>query len=144
VVTLLSDVGARRAKGRDVVPEAPLSEKLLKLWRQYPHWRFWSEYLRKMDDFLAGGSMPPCRAGLQSLNIDHVGNVAVCIEKIDQPVGNVRHESLARLHERLVQRRDQVENCQACWTACRGFGQLAGAGSGARNLWEMAVRMRSQ
>jgi MoaA/NifB/PqqE/SkfB family radical SAM enzyme len=143
VVTLLSESGARRGNGHEAVPEFPVSRALLQLWKNYPHWKFWSEYLEKMDSFLSGGTMPACRAGLQSMNVDHAGNVAVCIEKIDQPVGNIRQESLATLHDRLVQRRDQVENCQACWTACRAFGQLTGGGGSFRSWWEMAARMRS-
>jgi MoaA/NifB/PqqE/SkfB family radical SAM enzyme len=144
VVTLLSDHGARRGKGRDAMPDAPVSKELLELWRKHPHWRFWSEYLERMDDFLGGKSMPACGAGLQSFNVDHVGNVSVCIEKLDRPVGNIRNEPLKRLHEKLVGARDQVENCQECWTACRGFAQLAADGGTLRGWSEMALRMRSQ
>ncbi len=46
---------------------------LLELWHK--HWRYWREYLERMDDILDGGDrMPTCRAGLQSFNIDHLGN----------------------------------------------------------------------
>ena len=144
VLTLLSDYGPRRGRGRDAAPAAPVSQMLLGLWKKYPHWRFWSEYVERVDDFLEGRPMPACGAGLQSFNVDHIGNVSVCIEKLDRPVGNIRGEPLSRLHEKLVAARDQVEHCQECWTACRGFAQLAGKGGTLRGWLEMAARMRSQ
>ena len=144
IVTLLSDRGFRRGKGVDELPAFPISESLLDLWKRHPHWRFWREYLERMDDFLSGGSMPPCRAGLQTFNIDHVGNVAVCIEKIHRPSGNIRRELLAEIHARITADRKDAENCQDCWTACRAFGQLMSDGGSLRNWWGMARRMRSQ
>ncbi len=143
-VTLISDHGPRRGKDRGSLPEGRVTPQLLDLWKRYPHWRFWSEYLERMDDFISGGPMPACRAGLESFNIDHVGNVAVCIEKIDRPVGNIRRQSLSQLHAQLIGARDQVEGCQSCWTACRAFGQFTSGGGSLRSWWELGRRMRSQ
>ena len=79
---------------------------------------------------------------MQSFNIDHVGNVSPCIEKIDTVVGNVRRESLSEIHARLVAL-DAGKGCQACWTACRGFNQAMGSGGSLRGWWDLATRMRS-
>lgn len=142
VLTLLSTHGFRRGRGGDALPEPGIGEKLAELWDRYPHWRFFREYLERMDDFLGGAALPVCGAGRRAFNVDHLGNVAPCIEKIDTPVGNLRETPLGELRARLAARRDEVESCQACWTACRGFVQI-GSRPGVRGVWQMATRMRS-
>ncbi len=139
-ITLLSKHGYRRAGGE--WPDRPVSAHLVELWQRYPHFRLFREYLDRFDAFLAGESLPTCRAGVQSFNIDHLGNVSPCIEKIDQPVGNVRKESLRSLHQRLVEV-DAGHNCQKCWTACRGVNQTLGGGGSLSGWWDLASRMRS-
>jgi len=140
-VTLLSTSGFRRAAGRRMPPPA-LSAELLALRRRHRHLRVFRDYLARMDAFLDGGPMPRCRAGARSFNVDHVGNVSPCIEKIDTVVGSVRREGLAQIHARMADL-PEVAGCQACWTACRGFSQSLGDGRGVRALTEMAARMRS-
>ena len=140
-VTLLSTTGFRRRAGR-ALPSAPISEELVSLWRRYPHLRTFEEYLGRMDAFLSGGAMPRCRAGIQSFNIDHLGNVSPCVEKIDTVVGNIRNEPLARIQARMVAR-DDAATCQACWTACRGFSQLLGSGGRLGSWRDLVTRMRS-
>ena len=83
-LTLLSVNAIGREKTGGEWPLPGISATLLlDLWRSYPHFRIFRGYLERMDPFLSGGPMPTCRAGLQSFNIDHVGNVSPCIEKID-------------------------------------------------------------
>jgi MoaA/NifB/PqqE/SkfB family radical SAM enzyme len=142
-VTLVSTGGYRRGHGPDHPPPPGVSAALLELWRRYPHLRFFREYFERMDDFLARGPMPTCTAGVQSFNIDHVGNVAPCIERIDQSFGNVKRESLAAIHARMAAAREPIERCQDCWTACRGVSQLLGGGGRPQALWDLATRMRT-
>ncbi len=142
VVTLVSTRGYRRGKGPDALPTPGVGRRLLPVWDRNPHWRFFREYVERMDAFLEGRALPTCRAGAQAFNVDHVGNVAVCIEKIDQPVGNIREAPLGQLHGRLRARQDEVARCQQCWTACRGFGQLLGEGGRAASWRDLAGRMR--
>lgn len=59
------------------------------------------DYLATIDPFLKQEGMPACHAGRQSFNIDHVGNVSPCIEKIDKIQGNVRDEPLERIYARM-------------------------------------------
>lgn len=141
-ITLLSVNGFRRGEKGGEWPAAPISVKLVELWRRYPHFRIFREYLDNMDPFLEGQLEARCRAGWQSFNIDHVGSVSPCIEKIDQPVGNVRTESLADLHRKL-KALDAGEDCQQCWTACRGVSQLFGNGGTWQAWWDMTTRMKS-
>lgn len=143
-MTLLSTKGFRRG-GRDPVdrwPDAPVSERLLALWRRYPHMTVFEEYLERMDAFLGGGEMPRCRAGTQSFNVDHVGNVSPCIEKIDRVMGNVRDEPLGEILRRMKDL-EEVARCQDCWTLCRGFNQAMGGGGKLQSWRDLATRMRS-
>ncbi len=146
--TLLAVDGFRRGKhegpsGPDRLPSAKVSEKLVELFHRFPHVRFFSDYFETTGRFLRGEAMPTCRAGLQSFNIDHVGNVASCIERIDEVVGNVKEQSLGALHELLVRRNAELSSCQRCFTACRGFNQAMGGGGTARGWLELGTRMRS-
>src|SRR5262249_13942661 len=93
-ITLLGRERVRRGKEAGEWPEPGVAAELPRLWRRYPHFRIFREYVERMGPFLGGGEMPECRAGVQSFNVDHVGNVSPCIEKIDAAVGNVRQEPL--------------------------------------------------
>jgi MoaA/NifB/PqqE/SkfB family radical SAM enzyme len=142
-VTLLATGGYRRGKSTDALPPAGAGAHLLQLWHKYTHVRFFRDYFVQMDDFLAQRPMPTCGAGLQSFNIDHVGNVSPCIERIDEPIGNIRESSLTQLHQRLVARNAELAECQRCWTACRGLTQAVGDGGSVRAWLDLAVRTRT-
>ncbi len=137
--TLLSTRGFRRAAGAEMPHDAKM---FAALWEKHPHFRMFGDYMRGIEPFLTGGALPRCRAGLQSFNIDHVGGVAPCIEKIDQPIGNIRDEPLAAIHERM-RIADAGDGCQDCWTACRGFAQALGEGGTWSSWMDLATRMRS-
>jgi MoaA/NifB/PqqE/SkfB family radical SAM enzyme len=141
-ITLLATQGTRRARGGSW-PAGGVSDELQRLWTRYPHFRSFRDYLAALDPFLAGGPMPTCRAGLQSFNIDHLGNVSPCIEKIDEPVGNVRQEPLKVLLERLRGALG-VDTCQECFTLCRGMGQLLGDRGTPRAWVDFSTRLRSR
>ena len=98
--------------------------------------------MNAIEPFLAGREMPDCHAGVQSFNVDHVGNVSPCIEKIDRAFGNIRTEQLQHIHRRMIQA-DPGRGCQQCWTACRGFAQALGDGGNMRAWRDLAWRMRS-
>lgn len=140
-VTLVSRSGFRR--GKDVeLPDAAAGALLDDLWMRHRHLRLFRDYVRGVAPFLAGGALPACRAGIQAFNLDHVGNVAPCIEKIDRPVGNVRSETLTALLARMAADRRDVEGCQDCWTLCRGTGQVMGGGGTLSGWIDLATRLR--
>lgn len=142
--TLISVDGYRRGKdGPDRLPSADAAATWPALFERYPHIRFFSDYFKTAGGFLRGESMPECRAGLQSFNIDHVGNVSPCIERIQEVAGNVKSTSLLELHGKLVERHPELSGCQQCFTACRGFNQAMGKGGTTRAWLELASRMRS-
>ena len=140
-VTLASSAGPARGDGFEQ-PRPPLSAHLLELFGRFPHMRTFREYLEGIDRFLEGDGLPACQAGRQSFNVAHQGHVSPCIEMLDRPVGNIRHESLERLLGRMRDL-DEVAGCQRCWSLCRGFPQaLAGRGNAAS--WrDLVSRMQS-
>ncbi len=141
--TLLSTGGFRRGKeGPDSLPPPEAGPSMVKLWERYRHLRYFHDYFATMEPFLRGGPMPTCEAGVQSFNIDHVGNVSPCIEKIDSVVGNVKKEPLGVLHRRLVDAASELSGCQDCWTACRGLAQALGRRGSVSTLRDLATRMR--
>jgi MoaA/NifB/PqqE/SkfB family radical SAM enzyme len=143
-LTLLSTLGYRRGKDApDGVPEVPLAQELLSLWTRHPHLRMFRDYLGSMDAFLQDRSrLPECRAGLQSFNVDHLGNVSPCIEKIDRRFGNVRDEPLAAILARMREG-GTARGCQDCWTLCRGFNQSLGRGGTLKGWLDLGARLRS-
>ncbi len=142
--TLLSVSGFRRGTSAvDRFPPPEAADLLLELHQKHAHVRFFRDYFRTMGSFLRDEAMPSCRAGALSFNIDHVGNVSPCIEKIDQSVGNVKERSLGELYALLRERSAELSGCQDCFTACRGLTQALAGGS-ARSFWELATRMRSE
>jgi len=139
--TLLSAGGFRRAPGASM-PSLQDAAILPGLWSKHRHFRMFGDYMRSIEPFLAGGEMPDCHAGVQSFNVDHVGNVSPCIEKIDRSFGNIRTEPLTTIHRRMVES-DPGRGCQQCWTACRGFTQALGDSGSVRAWRDLAWRMRS-
>ncbi len=139
--TLLSVRGFRRAAGAQM-PGPETGRDYAAAWAAHRHFRMFGDYMRGIGTFLEGGQMPPCEAGIQSFNIDHLGNVSHCIEKIDRPSGNVRQESVSVIHRRLRETQP-ARGCQECWTACRGFTQSLAGGGTLRGWRDLALRMRS-
>lgn len=138
--TLVSDKGFRRGD-RGILPAAPLSRELLRLYTKYPHMRLFRDYYERVDDFLTGAPMPSCQAGRQSFNVDHVGNVAACIEKINEVHGNIRDESLTAILARM--RRGGAGSCQDCWTLCRGLAQALSNRGSAQAWHDLALRRQA-
>ncbi len=142
-LTLLSVKGFRRGvHAEDAPPEPGIGAALGALWERHAHLRVYRDYLAAIDPFLTGGPMPSCHAGLQSFNLDHVGNVSPCIEKIDRIVGNAKTERLATLHARLVEL-SAGTGCQDCWTLCRGTAQALGEGGSLQSWLDLTTRLRS-
>ena len=141
-VTLLSRNGYRRSNTVDEWPLQGIGATLRRLRKEHAHFAVFGDYLKHIDPFLQKGTMPECHAGRQSFNIDHVGNVSPCIEKIDRIQGNVRQEPLEKIFERMYDL-PEVRGCQNCWTLCRGFNQALG-NVGTSDRWiTLGTRMRS-
>jgi MoaA/NifB/PqqE/SkfB family radical SAM enzyme len=118
--TLLSIGGDGRADAGHALPLAGLGARLLELKARYPHFITFSGYLAGIDRFLAGDVRTPCWAGERFLNIDHLGEVSPCIEKLHLRAGNIRREPWSVIARRLREF-DELRTCKDCFTSCRGF-----------------------
>ena len=65
------------------------------------------------------GEIKPCRAGVNLFNIDSTGHVSTCIDRLDEPCGNLLTDSFDSVRQQLAKRQAQSD-CGACWTSCRG------------------------
>jgi MoaA/NifB/PqqE/SkfB family radical SAM enzyme len=143
-ITLISVAGHRRGKdAADRLPPPHAANELQRLFALHPHVRFFESYFEGMHAFLSGDRLPTCTAGAQSMNIDHIGDVAACIERIGKPIGNLKKESVRTLVDRLRGEEAEVHRCQDCWTACRGFQQALAGGASRAAFRDLATRMRS-
>lgn len=97
--------------------DSKTSARLWALQRKYPNFRSNPEYLRRIDEYIAGG-VPSCRAGKSFLNIDSYGNISKCVEA-ERNIGNIQSLTAGDIAKRL--RTEHAKNkCQACWYNCRG------------------------
>jgi MoaA/NifB/PqqE/SkfB family radical SAM enzyme len=119
-VTLISTGGAGRHDRAQRPPAIGAGASLVALKRRHPHFITFTDYLEGIDRYLAGDVRTPCWAGERFLNIDHLGDVAPCIEKLHVRVGNILRDPWSVLHARLSAL-EETKRCTDCWTSCRGF-----------------------
>ena len=116
LVTLYSH--SRGAKPRrDPPPE--FSRRLLDLKRQYRHFVALRGYLERFSEAMDRGGIGPCHAGRNLCNIDSQGNVTFCIDRLEDPVGNLLTDDVFDI-ERRLRERHRTNECRDCWTSCRG------------------------
>jgi MoaA/NifB/PqqE/SkfB family radical SAM enzyme len=125
--TLISVGGGGRHDGAQQLPPVGAGARLLELKARYPHFIAFSGYLEGIDRFLAGDVRTPCWAGERFLNIDHLGDVSPCIEKLHLRAGNLRRDPWSVVAERLAGF-GETRTCTDCFTSCRGFvEEMSGA-----------------
>lgn len=147
-MTLLSVNGFRRGSdGPDKLPPPECGPALVQWHKEYKHIRMLKGYFAQSEQWLKGGearaALPTCYAGEQTFNIDHVGAVSACIERIDESVGTVKTQHIRDLLALLKARHPERAHCQDCWTLCRGVAQELGHGASISALTEMGARMRT-
>lgn len=119
-MTLISTGGAGRHDRAQWAPPEDTGARLLALKRRYPHFVAFTGYLEGVDRFLRGHHPGPCAAGQRLLNIDHMGEVSPCIEKLHLSAGNLRREPWSVVYGRLSGLQEP-RSCRDCYTSCRGF-----------------------
>jgi len=96
-----------------------VTDKLLSLKERYPNFVQLRGYLSRFSPAVDEGGVGPCYAGKHLCNIDSQGNVTLCIDRLDEPVGNLLEEEASTIQKRLADAwRDN--DCRSCWTSCRG------------------------
>ncbi|OQW93742.1 MAG: hypothetical protein BWK79_09575 [Beggiatoa sp. IS2] len=98
-----------------------VSNELLRLKRKYPtDFVSLPGYLERFAEITTEEQgITPCYAGKNLFNIDCQGNVTLCIDRLDDPVGNILTDDWSTLQEKLLAQHQQ-NDCGACWTSCRG------------------------
>jgi MoaA/NifB/PqqE/SkfB family radical SAM enzyme len=117
-VTLYSEGRGEKASR---LSRQEVSNELLRLKRKYPtDFVSLPGYLKRFSEITTEEQgITPCYAGKNLFNIDCQGNVTLCIDRLQDPVGNILTDDLSKLQERLLVQYQQ-NNCGGCWTSCRG------------------------
>ena len=119
-ITLISTGGAGRHTRAQWTPKHGIGADLLALKKRFAHFMTFTGYLEGIDAHLAGNTRSPCWAGERFLNIDHLGDVSPCIEKLNLRAGNIVREPWSVISQRL-RALEEPKTCTDCWTSCRGF-----------------------
>ncbi len=115
LVTFYSD--GRGCRGRQVSSKA-IARRLRDIKARYPDFVALPGFIERFGEMDDGG-VRPCRAGRNLLNVDCQGNVTRCIDRLDDPVGNILTDDVRALRDRLLAGADS-DGCGDCWTSCRG------------------------
>jgi MoaA/NifB/PqqE/SkfB family radical SAM enzyme len=117
LVTLYSQ---GRGKRNQKYSSQEIDTYLLGLKRKYGNFVSLTGYLSKFGNAVENGdSNYPCYAGKNLMNIDCQGDVSLCIDSLDQKIGNILNDDIFDLKDRLNQTQSN-NRCSRCWTSCRG------------------------
>jgi radical SAM protein with 4Fe4S-binding SPASM domain len=96
-----------------------VAQRLLELKRRHRQFVALRGYLARLTEAIARNGIGPCHAGQNLCNIDTQGDVGLCIDRLDEPVGNILTDDVLVL-EQLLRNRARTNQCRDCWTSCRG------------------------
>lgn len=116
LITLYSD--KRGEKAFQDIP-ANIAEKLHQTRRDNKAFVALRGYVDGMGKAVAEHGVGPCYAGKNLCNIDNEGNLGLCIDRIEDSVGNILTEDIHVLMAKLLEKQ-QGNSCKSCWTSCRG------------------------
>lgn len=116
MVTLYSH--SRGAKPERLM-RGDIAQQLLQLKQRHRHFVSLRGYLERFTEAVAQNGVGPCSAGRSLCNIDSQGAIGLCIDRLDDPVGNILTDDIHALARRLRERQ-QDNRCRDCWTSCRG------------------------
>ena len=120
ITYLLSFYCNSRGRKEARISPKEIARRLLDIQSRYPEFVSLPEYLGRFAEAgEAGHGIGPCYAGKNLYNIDCLGNVTRCIDRLDDPVGNIFTDSLGHLVKGL-HRQFLSQDCTQCWTSCRG------------------------
>ena len=116
LVTLYSHSRGAKAPRAASVETA---KRLLELKARHRHFVALRGYLERFSEAIAHGGIAPCYAGRNLCNIGSRGDVSLCIDHLESPVGNLLTDDVLQI-ERRLRASHQANRCQDCWTSCRG------------------------
>jgi MoaA/NifB/PqqE/SkfB family radical SAM enzyme len=112
------------------LPSDNVAEHLVALWEKHRNFVSNKEFLKNFDRHLSDG-VPGCRAGQAFFNIDSYGAVSKCVEFAEDTVGNVIHDDVHVMMDRLSDMH-KANRCAGCWYNCRGEMESLYTWAGAR------------
>ncbi len=95
------------------------AEYLLSLKKKYKEFVSLPGYLAQFSKANSPEGVSPCFAGKNLFNIESHGNVTRCIDRLDDPAGNIFEHDLKSLLKKL-HLQYETDKCGNCWTSCRG------------------------
>jgi MoaA/NifB/PqqE/SkfB family radical SAM enzyme len=133
LVTLYSDCrGSKEAR----CARTDVSRHLLALKEKYSSFVALRGYLSGFSRAVHEGGILPCYTGKNLCNIDCQGQVSLCIDRMDDPVGNILAEEMETIRRKLLQAY-RNNPCRGCWTSCRGsIETLMYGDQRVLNLWD--------
>jgi MoaA/NifB/PqqE/SkfB family radical SAM enzyme len=117
------------------LPGQRVTARLLELKAQYPEFVTLTSYIENLDHAIEHGGVGNCQAGRLLMNIDHRGKVSRCTETLNEPVGDILHDEIDSIRDRL-NRLAREKECSQCWTSCRGFAESMYAKPRSRQIRE--------
>jgi MoaA/NifB/PqqE/SkfB family radical SAM enzyme len=96
-----------------------LSQRLLELKKRHRHFVALRGYLERFSAAASPTGPGRCHAGHNLCNIDCQGNVSFCIDRLENPAGNILTDTMREIQSELRERY-RANNCHDCWTNCRG------------------------
>jgi radical SAM protein with 4Fe4S-binding SPASM domain len=120
ITYLLTFYSNSRGRKEARIRPTEIARRLLDIQKRYPELVSLPEFLSRFAEAgEAGHGVGPCYAGKNLYNIDCQGNVTRCIDRLDDPVGNILTDPLETIVKGL-QAQFETQDCQDCWTSCRG------------------------
>ena len=97
-----------------------LTTPLLELKKKYRNFVSMRGYLARFSEAIKDEiGIRPCYAGKNLFNINCNGDVSLCIDHLENPVGNILDDDIFEIEKKLKERYIN-NNCGDCWTSCRG------------------------
>jgi len=142
ITYLVSMYSPRRGRGTQRIPPADASARLLDLHRRYPEFVQLRGYLERFTEAFREGGVGPCHAGQHLFNVDCQGQASLCIDRMEEPVGNLLVDEPREVERRLLEAH-RANACTSCWTSCRGSIETLTYGPNRLgSLWDYARMVR--
>ena len=135
ITYLLTLYSHSRGQKPERAPASDVSRRLLELKRRHRHFVALRGYLGRFSEAVASGA-GPCQAGRLLCNIDSQGDVTFCIDRLENPAGNILRDSMPDIVESL-RGQHRANKCRDCWTSCRGsIETIRSSRKPLGNLWD--------
>lgn len=120
VTFLVSCYSGSRGDNTNNSDSIDFSNQLLDLKKRYKEFVSVRGYLSKFTEHVNNeNGITPCYAGKNLFNIDCQGDVTLCIDRLDEPAGNILTDEMEDISKNLMELY-KTNTCGKCWTSCRG------------------------